>query len=237
MNKGIQAYQKTIQGPSTEAWIVQHANLVKRIALHLKNRLPHSVQLEDLIQAGMIGLIEASQRYDASNSASFETFAGIRIRGAMLDELRKNHWATRSTHQNIRKISEAIHAVEKRQQQSATAQEIAEELNISVEEYYQILDVTAANEWVSLDDVSESQFIEQVEDNPEKLSIKSDLARLLSEELKKLPEREQLILSLYYNEEFNFKEIAKILEITEARVSQLHSQAILRLNGRCQGKS
>ncbi len=117
--------------------IKQHASLVRRIGLHLLSRLPKSVQLEDLLQAGMIGLLEASQRFDPNNVASFETFAGLRIRGAMLDELRRNHWAPRSTFQNIRKVSEAIQTVEKRNQKAASASEIAAELNLSIEEYYE----------------------------------------------------------------------------------------------------
>lgn len=230
LKQGLQAYKQTLQGSvSTEDLVKQHAPLVKRIALHLINRLPKTVQLEDLIQAGMIGLLEASQRFDPLQNASFETFAGTRIRGAMIDELRNNHWASRSTHQNIRKVSEAIRAIEKRKQGAATAQEIALELNVSIEDYYDVLNDISTNEWLNLDDVTEDRYSENEENTPESIVSKESLTKHLVDCLKNLPEREQLILSLYYNEEFNFKEIAKILDITEARVSQIHSQTIARL--------
>lgn len=230
--QGIHAYQKTLHGQTAEEMVKLHAPLVKRIALHLLSRLPKSVQLEDLIQAGMIGLLDAGQRYDPNQAASFETFVGVRIRGAMLDELRRNDWAPRSTHHNIRKITEAIQAVEKRNLKPASAQDIADELQISLNDYYEMLDNVSANEWVCLDEVTEDKFLERIDTNPENEVVEENLKHQLVQQLQSLPEREQLILSLYYNDEFNFKEIGKILELTEARVCQLHSQAVARLAAR-----
>lgn len=229
IRQGLQAYKQNMASTTMDEVVKQYSPVVKKIALHLYSRLPKSVVLEDLIQAGMIGLIEAHQRYDDTNTASFETFASTRIRGAMIDELRRNHWAPRSTHQNIRKVTEAIRAVETRLQRTATPQEIADELNIPVNEYFEILDDMSANEVLCLDEVTEDRYLSQSDSNPEQAVSQENLVNYLIENLKKLPEREQLILSLYYNEEFNFKEIGKILDITEARVSQLHSQAIARL--------
>lgn len=219
--------------------IDQYAPLVKRIAYHLLARLPASVQVDDLMQAGMIGLLEASKKYDAGKGASFETYAGIRIRGAMLDDVRKGDWAPRSVHRNSRMVSEAIRAIEAKTGRDAKDSEVATELNLSLDEYYSILGDTAGSRLFSFDDLlGDGENGEIGEDaasaHPEPFR---DLAEerfqvALADAISKLPEREKLVLSLYYDDELNLKEIGQVLGVSESRVSQLHSQCAARLRAR-----
>jgi RNA polymerase sigma factor for flagellar operon FliA len=220
-----------------DALVQEQAPLVKRIAHHLLGRLPDSVQLDDLIQAGMIGLIEAARKYDGGKGASFETYAGIRIRGAMLDEIRRGDWAPRSVHRNSRKISEAIKEVELLKGRDAEDQEVADHLGMSVDEYHGHLKDSAGCRLFSFEEVLEKseQGHEQIagaSPGPFPGIEKEAFRRALAESIKGLPEREQLVLALYYDEELNLKEIGAILGISESRVSQIHSQAAHRLRSR-----
>ena len=180
--------------------VEQHAPLVKKIALHLMARLPASVQLEDLMQAGMIGLLEAAQRYSSTKGATFETYAGIRIRGAMVDEIRKGDWVPRSVHRNARRISQAIKAVEDRLGREAQDQEVAEELGMELAEYHSYLSDSNSGRLFSLDELNESGElpIEQTEtqDNPLEGLSSDAFRRSLAEAIEDLPEREKLVLSL-----------------------------------------
>ncbi|GGE30778.1 RNA polymerase sigma factor FliA [Halopseudomonas oceani] len=208
--------------------------MVKRIAYHLLGRLPSSVQVEDLMQAGMIGLLEASRKFDFGKGASFETYAGIRIRGAMLDEVRKGDWAPRSVHRNTRMVSDAMRAVEARLGRDAKDHEIAAELEMSLEEYYTILSDTAGSKLFSFDDLLESGAPADVQGGEEPFSGLQDerFRAALIEAIDSLPERERLLLSLYYDEELNLKEIGAVLGVSESRVSQLHSQCAARLRSK-----
>ncbi|HET8850326.1 MAG TPA: RNA polymerase sigma factor FliA [Marinobacter sp.] len=219
--------------------IEEHAPLVKKIALHLMARLPASVQLEDLMQAGMIGLLEAAQRYSSGKGATFETYAGIRIRGAMVDEIRKGDWVPRSVHRNARRISAAIKVVEDRAGREAQDTEVADELGIELSEYHASLADASSGRLFSLDELNESGDLpleeSETSDNPLDGLSASAFQRSLAEAIDALPEREKLVLSLYYQEELNLKEIGAILGVSESRVSQIHSQAALRLRGRLTG--
>ncbi len=221
---------------NTDALVRQHAPLVKRIAYHLMARLPSSVQLDDLIQSGMIGLLEAASKYDASKGASFETYASIRIRGAMVDEMRRGDWVPRSVHRDSRRIAEAIHAVEKRTGRDATDQEVAGELGISLEDYHASLRDAATGQLFSMDEMGEtldrSLGAEGTQASPAEDAEKTRFLENLSAAIEQLPEREKLVLALYYDEGLNLKEIGQVLEVSESRVSQLHSQAALRLRSR-----
>jgi RNA polymerase sigma factor FliA len=221
-------------GESQDRLVEQFAPLVKRIAYHLLARLPSSVQVEDLTQAGMIGLLEASRKFDHGKGASFETYAGIRIRGAMLDEVRKGDWAPRSVHRNTRMVSEAMRAVEARLGRDAKDQEVAAELNMSLEEYYAILGDTAGSRLFSFDDLLESGAPADVQGDDEPSTGLQDerFRRALAEAIDGLPERERLVLSLYYDQELNLKEIGAVLGVSESRISQLHSQCAARLRAR-----
>lgn len=216
--------------------VVQHATLVKRIAYHLKARLPDSVQVDDLIQAGMIGLIEAGRNYDSGQGARFETYAGIRIRGSMLDELRKNDWAPKSVHKKARDLAEAIQIVEGRTGRDARDQEIADELKIDIDEYYQILQDSNAC-IVSMDQygMDKEDFLPGLSDessDPGKLLVKDRFKESLSVAISGLPDRERIVISLYYESELNLREIGSIIAVTESRVSQLLNQAHARLSAR-----
>ena len=220
-----------------DSLVRQHAPLVKRIAFHLMARLPASVQVDDLVQAGMIGLLEASRKYDPSKGASFETYAGIRIRGSMMDEIRKGDWVPRSVHRNTRKISEAIKLVEDREGRDAKDHEVAEELEMPLDDYYSCLKDSASGKLFSYDEVLEAGdgAIDQLESHSENpySEIQNDAFKEgLAKAILTLPERERIVLSLYYDEELNLKEIGAVLSVSESRVSQIHSQAALRLRSR-----
>jgi len=216
----------------------QYAPLVKRIAHHLMARLPSHLVVDDLIQAGMVGLLEAFSKYDPSKGASFETYAGIRIRGAIIDEVRRGDWTPRSVHRNSRRVSEAIAQVEARTGRDANDIDVAQELGISLDDYYALLQDSVESKLFSLEEISEARedgLGEQpTSKTPEPIGqlevegFQTALARAIDT----LPDREKLVLSLYYTEELNLKEIGQILEVTESRVSQIHSQAASRLRVR-----
>ncbi len=233
---GVARYAAT-QAEGLDETLTRHAGLVKRIAYHLISRLPQSVQVDDLIQAGMIGLLEAARHYDASQGASFETYAGIRIRGAMLDEMRKNDWAPRSVHRRAREVAQAIHELENRHGRDARDSEVAEALGIPLEEYHHILQDASTCRLFSLDDVGadEPGLVEDLPSDipdPQQGMQAEDFRRSLTQAIDSLPERERLVLALYYDEELNLKEIGAVLGVSESRVSQIHSQAVLRLKAR-----
>ena len=217
--------------------VERHVPLVKRIAYHLLGRLPAEVQVDDLIQAGVVGLLEAARHYDPAQGASFETYAGIRIRGAMLDEVRRYDWTPRSVHRNARRVSEAIHAVESRTGCAAQAQEIADEMGVTLEIYQQIISDTVCSRVLSFEDLGEpdeqgESRIPGHEPDPYHALQEDDFRLALAREIDRLPEREKLLLSLYYDEELNLREIGAVLGVTESRVSQLHGQALNRLRAR-----
>jgi len=237
MSKGVQAYQSVARSTSVELSAVEdYLPLVKRIAWHLKGRLPDSVLVDDLIQAGIIGLIEAMRNFKSDQGASFETYAGIRIRGAMLDEIRRGDWTPRSVHRKAREVSEAIAAVEARVGREARDEEVAEELGVTLAEYHRILQDTNSAQLLSIDEPDHNELDEDqlVSNGPTPLSEVMDegFQQALAEEIGRLPEREKLVMALYYDEELNLKEIGEILGVSESRVSQIHSQAIKRLRAR-----
>lgn len=221
------------------ALLEQHTVLVKRIAYHLLARLPASVLVEDLIQSGMIGLLEAANNFDHSKGASFETFAGIRIRGAMLDEMRRGDWTPRSVHKNSRMISEAIAELEAELGRDVTDNEVAAKLEISVAEYHHMLNEVSTGKIIGMDDLGVSEDALDVAEHSQVTSPYNDIEhdffkKSLASCISTLPEREALVLSLYYDEELNLREIGQILDISESRVSQIHSQAMHRLKARMQ---
>ena len=230
---GIAMYEET---RSADSLVTQYAPLVQRIAYHMKSRLPDSVLVEDLLQSGMMGLLEAAGKFNDSKGASFETYAGIRIRGAMIDEIRKGDWVPRSVHKNARLVAQAITAIEQQTGKSPEDQEIADYLEITVEKYHIILKDAANGHIIAFDDlgVSGDYFTDQdASDNePFKGIHDEEFRNSLGQAIELLPEREKLVLALYYDEELNLKEIGEVLGVSESRVSQIHSQAMVRLKSR-----
>lgn len=232
----LQTYHQ-VESLSANDLVTKYAPLVKRIAHHLMGRLPKSVQVDDLIQAGMIGLLEAAGNYDGSKGASFETYAGIRIRGTMLDEVRRNDWLPRSVYRNSRRISEAVKIVENRTGKDAKEADVAKEMRISLTEYQELLRDVNSGQLYGFDDVGVHDDILQsgiaaAVDEPLTSAQREDFRQQLTEAIKTIPEREQLVLSLYYDDELNLKEIGEVLGVSESRVSQIHSQAMCRIQAR-----
>ena len=237
-DKAINAYQATdrlaasASNNADVAELVQeYGILVRRIALHLLARLPDHIDVDDLIQAGMVGLLEAAGKFDDSRGASFSTYAGIRIRGAMVDEIRRGDWAPRSVHKNTRLISQAMHRVSAQLGRAAQDKEVADELGVELDQYYKMRNDTNGSKLVSYDllmgedgqpeapqagDVASAFEAEEVQEH-------------IAQAITALSEREQLVLSLYYDEMLNLKEIGLVLGVGESRVSQIMSKATLQL--------
>ena len=227
----------TDDSPNYDELMTEYAPFVKRIAYHMITRLPSNIQLEDIVQTGMIGLFEALKGYDMSKGASFETYARIRIQGSMIDEVRRCDWTPRSVYKKSRQLSEAIRSIESEKGSDATDSEVAERLGISLEEYYSMVKDAAGCQLLSYEEIvltggCQDEYESSNFSNPCDQLQEEDFKCGLVEKIDNLPEREKLVMSLYYDEEFNLREIGEILSITEGRVCQIHSQALLRLRSR-----
>lgn len=221
-----------------DALIRQHAPMVRRIAQHMIARLPANVEMDDLIQVGMIGLADALSRYEASQGVQFETFATQRIRGAMLDELRDSDWMSRSSRKGQKDIEQTIARLEQKLGRAPRESEIAQAMQLALEDYQSLLGRVRGTQLLYLEDVSgddedEGSFLDRhvADEQADPFALLRDqrLRHALVAAIEQLPEREQLVMSMYYEHEMNLKEIAAVLDVTESRVSQLHSQAIARL--------
>ncbi|KLU14057.1 MULTISPECIES: RNA polymerase sigma factor FliA [Xenorhabdus] len=217
----------------------RYVPLVRHEALRLQVRLPANVELDDLLQAGGIGLLNAVERFDSMQGTAFTTYAVQRIRGAMLDELRSRDWAPRSVRRNAREVTQTIRKLEQELGRPASEQEVAKELKINLIEYRQILldtnnsQLFSYDEWHEIHGESCEPVIEEEhEANPLQQLLEGDLRQRVIDVIESLPEREKMVLTLYYQEELNLKEIGAVLNVGESRVSQLHSQAIKRLRAR-----
>jgi RNA polymerase sigma factor for flagellar operon FliA len=223
--------------PPIDELVLKHGELVKRIAYHVVSRLPSHIEVDDLIQAGMIGLLNAAQNYTPTKGANFETYAGIRIRGAMLDEARKSNWTPRSTFRNAKQVSQAMRSIENRTGRDARGQEIADVLGVSIEDYHRMVESAASSRLLSYEQLADdperaSMLPETPEDGPETVLEEDQFREALARAVATLPERERLVLSLYYDDELNLREIGEVLEVSESRVCQIHGQAVLRIRAR-----
>lgn len=212
-----------------------HSTLVKRIAYHLHNRLPSDILIEDLVQTGMIGLNDAINTYNPTKGASFTTYATLKVRGAMIDELRSLQWVPRSVQDNSRKVSQAIQKVESQLGHTASPQQIADELEIDLNSYFVMLKEINEGKILDLHDPilgHDYDVADKTDNTPQQMVLKNQSNEQLADLISDLPEKEQQLLSLYYFEECNFKEIGKVLNVSESRVCQIHAQALSRLKSR-----
>ena len=223
------------------ALIRQYVPLVQRLAHHMIAKLPPNVELDDLIQVGMIGLADAMTRFDAGQNVQFETFATQRIRGAMLDELREGDWLSRGSRKSQKQIERAVHRLEHKLGRSPVESEIAKELDMPLAEYQSLLGRVRGTQLVYLEDMNGGSednegFLDRHAADPESdpMSVLKDqrLRQALIAAIEGLPERERFIMGMYYEQDMNLKEIAAVLGITESRVCQLHSQSIARLRAK-----
>ena len=218
----------------------QYAPLVRRIAHQMIAKLPANVELDDMIQAGMIGLMDAMNRFEESQGTQFEVYAASRIRGAMLDELRAGDWLPRSARKSQRDIENAIHRLEQRLQRAPQEGEIAQELHLSVPDYQELLGDARGAQLVYLDDlgggIDGDDYLERhvAQGGGEPLEILRDkrFRTALVAAIEDLPEREKLLMSMYYEQDLNLREIGAVMGVTESRVCQLHSQAVSRLRAK-----
>ena len=229
---------------SREQLILEYAPLIKYIAQKIAARLPANIELDDLISSGVIGLMDAIDKYDASRDNKFKTYAEFRIRGAILDELRAQDWVPRSVREKAKQLERCYVKIEQQKGRQATDEEICEELNISQEEYHEMLNQVRTVSLLSFDDISSFSKADKrsVHGYGNENSLRAPtpfneinvagLKRLISDSIRDLPEKQRLVLSLYYYEDLNLKEIGRVLDVTESRVSQLHTQAILRLKAK-----
>lgn len=240
MNAAAAAYRsnRSVHPGNDAALVVErHGELVRRIAHHLAARLPASVEVDDLIQAGMLGLIDAARNFQADQGAAFETYASIRIRGAMIDEIRRGDWVPRSVHRRYRDVVAATRQVEQGTGRAASAPEIAAVLDVSLDDYHHMIQDAARGQLISLDAQLEEHDGEPRTTAPGAVSPAREFEHgafreALGDAIGELPEREQLVLSLYYEQELNLREIGAVLSISESRVCQIHGQAMLRLRAR-----
>jgi RNA polymerase sigma factor for flagellar operon FliA len=223
-----------------DAMLKQYSPLVRRLAHQMIAKLPANVELDDLIQVGMIGLNDALSRFDAGQGVQFETFATQRIRGAMLDELRGSDWMSRGDRRHQRSIESAVHKLEQKLGRAPQESEIAKEMGLTLTAYQELLGKVRGTQLIYLEDMSGDEGDEDYLDRHVAAADASPLAMLqdrrmreaLVEAIKHLPEREQYVMSMYYEHDMNLKEIAAVLKVTESRVCQLHSQSIARLRAR-----
>ncbi len=223
------------------ALIKQYQPLVRRLAHHMMVKLPANVQVDDLIQVGLIGLSEALSRYEAAQGVQFETFATQRIRGAMLDELRENDWMSRGSRKSQKEIEQALRRLEHQLGRSPLESEIAVELGMTLTDYQALLGKVRGTQLVYLEDMSnghedDDSFLDRhvgdSDADPMNMLRDNRLREALVAAIKNLPEREQHIMSMYYEQDMNLKEIAAVLDVTESRICQLHSQSIARLRAK-----
>lgn len=222
--------------------IMEHAPLIKYIVNRIAQRLPSHVDLDDLMNTGVIGLMDAIEKYNPEKNCKFKTYAEFRIKGAILDQLRSLDWVPRSVRQKSRKLEAAYSQMEQKLGRSASDEEVAGELGVEIKKFHEMLNQVRGISVVNLDEVRNASDLEKKnlidvledttgEDPAGALNI-DEMKRIVAESISQLPEKERLVISLYYYDELNMKEVGKILDITESRVCQIHTKSILRLRAK-----
>jgi RNA polymerase sigma factor FliA len=227
----------TVKGKADKNFLLtEHMPLVKRLAHQMKAKLPPSVEVDDLVQAGMIGLLDAINRYEENHGAQFETYAVLRIRGAMLDELRSSDWMPRSTRANMRKVEQAMAALQQQLGRPPSESEVAHSLKLPLAEYQELLGDSGGHQLLYYEDFHDEDgndsFLDRYavdDDDPLKSLLDTDFRQTVIDAIDALPPREKMLMGLYYEEELNLKEIGAVMGVSESRVSQLHTQAVARL--------
>jgi len=227
----------TVKGKADKnSLLTEHMPLVKRLAHQMKAKLPPSVEVDDLVQAGMMGLLDAINRYEENHGAQFETYAVLRIRGAMLDELRSSDWMPRSTRANMRKVEQAMAALQQQLGRPPSESEVAKSLKLSLGDYQELLGDSGGHQLVYFEDFHQDDgndsFLDRYavdDDDPLKSLLDTDFRQAVIDAIDALPPREKMLMGLYYEEELNLKEIGAVMGVSESRVSQLHTQAVARL--------
>jgi RNA polymerase sigma factor FliA len=223
--------------------IIRYAPWVKFIALRMATKLPSHVQAEDLISAGIIGLIDALDKFNPDREVQFKTYAQIRIQGAMKDELRALDWASRSMRQKVKRLEHTYATLEQELGRPASSEEVAHSLGIEMDEFEEMLDDVKGTSLVSLEELGQGPasedktnlleaLLSREDQDPLEMLNLQDLKKALTQAIAELPEKERLVLSLYYFEELTMKEVGKVLNLTESRISQLHTQTVMRLRGK-----
>lgn len=226
-----------------ERLVLEYAPLIKYIAQKIAARLPANIELDDLISSGVIGLMDAIEKYDASRDNKFKTYAEFRIRGAILDELRAQDWVPRSVREKAKVLERCYAKIEQQMGRQATDEEVCSELGINQEEFHDLLNQVRSVSLLSYDDLSsfskaDKRTLHGFSENGTKASTPfsevnvASIKKMIATAIQDLPEKQRLVLSLYYYEDLNLKEIGRVLDVTESRVSQLHTQAILRLKSK-----
>ena len=235
--------QGKLSSTERDQLIIQHAPWVKFIALRMVAKLPSHIQADDLISAGIIGLIDALDKFNPAREVQFKTYAQIRIQGAMKDELRSLDWASRSTRQKVKRLEHAYAILEQELGRPPSSEEVANSLGIEMDEFEEMLDDVKGTSLVSLEELGQGPASEdktsllealltREDHDPLEVLNLQDLKKALSLAIIELPEKERLVLSLYYFEELTMKEVGKVLNLTESRISQLHTQTVLRLRSK-----
>lgn len=242
MVKKYKQEQSQVDETLRDRLIMDYAPLIKFVAKRIAARLPSNIDLDDLISAGVIGLIDAIEKYDPSRDNKFKTYAEFRIRGAILDELRSQDWVPRSVRDKAKRIERTFLELEQQLGRSATDSEVSQALGLELNQYYDMVSKVKAVTLLSIDELTVNQNHDRKSllDCLENLNSKNpfahlknkDVRQLLKDNIEVLPEKQKLVLSLYYYEDLNLKEIGRILEVTESRISQLHTQAVEKLRSR-----
>ncbi|GGY04790.1 FliA/WhiG family RNA polymerase sigma factor [Massilia dura] len=228
----------TVKGKvNKDSLLTEHMPLVKRLAHHMKAKLPPSVEVDDLVQAGMIGLLDAINRYEETHGAQFETYAVMRIRGAMLDELRSSDWMPRTLRQDMRKIENAMAVLQQKLGRPPAESEVAKSLKLSLEDYQEMLGEGGGHQLLYYEDFQGEEgndnfldrYAHDEEADPLRSLMDTGFRQAVIDAIDALPPREKMLMGLYYEEELNLKEIGAVLGVSESRVSQLHTQAVSRL--------